>query len=118
VVPFFNPVRSRVVPAGTATEDKTIVEQEVLELIAEAAPLEPEKVQVEARSSRVDVAMTSSSGTVSGIAWTAATPSKPTRASLRLGTISKVSIHKVERDVRGFSDDHEIGVWFYTHVTF
>lgn len=57
VVPLFSPVRSRVVPAGTATEDKTIVEQEVLDLMADAAPLEPEKVQVEDRRSSADAAV-------------------------------------------------------------
>lgn len=57
VVPCFSPVRSRVVPAGTATEDRTMVEQEVLDFATAAAPVEPEKVQEEARSSSADVAI-------------------------------------------------------------
>ena len=48
LVPLFSPVRSRVVPAGTATEDKVMVVHEALDLIAEAAPVEPEKVHVAA----------------------------------------------------------------------
>jgi hypothetical protein len=119
VVPFFNPVRSRVVPAGTATEDKTMVEQEVFDLIAEAAPLAPEKVQVEARSSRVDVAITSSSGTVSGIAWTAAALSRPTRASFKLEIMLEGSVFDREPD--GFdelSDKGEIGVLLYSCIYF
>jgi hypothetical protein len=39
-----SPVRSSVVPDGTATEDNTIVAHEALDLLAAAAPLEPENV--------------------------------------------------------------------------
>jgi hypothetical protein len=49
-VPSFKSVKSSVVPDGTATSDNTIVEQDVLEALAEDAPSEPEKVQLEARS--------------------------------------------------------------------
>lgn len=70
-------MRSRVVPAGTATEERMMVEQEVLDLMAEAAPLEPEKVQVEERCSISDARVGA------GAALTAAAPSRPTRPNLR-----------------------------------
>ena len=98
-VPLFSPVRSRVVPAGTATEDKTMVEQDFLFLIAAAAPLEPEKVQLEERSSRSDATVTLATGAGAGIAFTAAAPSRPTRQSWRLGTILKKNESK-ECDVK------------------
>jgi hypothetical protein len=44
-VPELSPVKSRVVPEGTATLERTIVAQEVLDLLASAAPDDPEKVQ-------------------------------------------------------------------------
>lgn len=43
-VPEFKPVRSSVVPEGTATLLRTIVAQEVLDLLASEAPVEPENV--------------------------------------------------------------------------
>ena len=43
------PVKSKVVPDGTATAEIMIVEQEVLDLLAEEAPPDPENVQVVAR---------------------------------------------------------------------
>lgn len=46
-VPSSRLVKSRVVPDGTATSDKTIVEQDFLDSLAEAAPLEPENVHEE-----------------------------------------------------------------------
>ena len=46
VVPELRPVRSKVLPDGTARADKMIVLQEVLDLLAEEAPPDPEKVQV------------------------------------------------------------------------
>jgi hypothetical protein len=58
-----------------------MVEQEVLDSIADAAPLEPEKVQVEDRCSRADAAVGA------GAACTAAAPSRPIRPSLRQETI-------------------------------
>jgi hypothetical protein len=41
--------RSRVVPEGTVMPDKTMVEHDFCDLLAEAAPLEPVKVQLVAR---------------------------------------------------------------------
>ena len=41
--------RSKVVPEGTATLERTIVEHAVWDLEADAAPAEPEKVQLVAR---------------------------------------------------------------------
>jgi hypothetical protein len=52
VVPSFKPVRSRVVPEGTASADRMMVEHDVLDLLASEAPEEPEKVQVVALFSR------------------------------------------------------------------
>lgn len=43
------PVKSKVTPEGTATAEMMMVEQEVLDLLAEEAPADPEKVQVVAR---------------------------------------------------------------------
>lgn len=51
------PVKSSVTPDGTATDDKTMVEQDVLDLLARDAPLEPEKVQVVALLSRLGAAV-------------------------------------------------------------
>lgn len=48
---MLSPVKSSVVPAGTATLDNTMVEHEVLDLLAKAAPFEPENVQEAARFS-------------------------------------------------------------------
>lgn len=56
-VPLVRSVRSSVTPEGTATLDKTMVEQDVLDLLAEDAPLEPEKVQVVALLSRSGAAV-------------------------------------------------------------
>lgn len=64
------PVRSSVVPEGTATLDKTIVAQLAFDLLAEAAPLAPENVQ-EARLSRVAAAVTAGAA---GAAETRAAP--------------------------------------------
>jgi len=44
-VPEVRPVRSRVVPDGTATLLRTIVAQEALDFEAKEAPVDPEKVQ-------------------------------------------------------------------------
>lgn len=46
VVPLSRPVKSRVTPEGTATAERMMVEQEVFDLLANEAPLEPEKVHV------------------------------------------------------------------------
>jgi hypothetical protein len=52
-VPAVRSVKSSVVPAGTATFDKVIVEQEVLDLRTLAAPVEPENMHEAARLSKV-----------------------------------------------------------------
>jgi hypothetical protein len=49
-------VKSRVVPLGTATLERTMVAQEALDLETAAAPVDPEKVQ-EARFSRSGAAV-------------------------------------------------------------
>jgi hypothetical protein len=95
VVPLLSPVRSRVVPAGTATLFKVMVEQDFLFLMAFAAPLEPEKVQA-SRGARREKPRTSVSGTMAGAAFTAAAPSRPMRQSLRL----EAMIKKIEKNVR------------------
>ena len=41
--------RSRVVPEGTATSERTMVAHDDCDLEASAAPFEPEKVQLDAR---------------------------------------------------------------------
>jgi hypothetical protein len=43
-VPEVRPVRSKVVPDGTATLERTIVAQDVLDLLAREAPADLEKV--------------------------------------------------------------------------
>jgi hypothetical protein len=80
VVPVFSPVRSRVVPAGTTTLLRVMVEQEVLLLMAAAAPVVPEKVQ-EARGVRREVPRTLASA--AGAALTAAAPSRAIKPSLK-----------------------------------
>jgi hypothetical protein len=57
VVSSARSLRSRVVPEGTASADSTIVAQAFCEALAEAAPLEPEKVQLVARLARVGEAV-------------------------------------------------------------
>jgi hypothetical protein len=44
-VPEVRPVKSNVVPEGTATLERTMVAQDFLDLLAREAPEEPEKVQ-------------------------------------------------------------------------
>lgn len=56
-MPEFRPVRSSVTPEGTATEERMMVEQDVLDLLAEEAPLEPLKVHVVARLARSGAAV-------------------------------------------------------------
>ena len=76
-MPLVRPVRSSVVPDGTATDDSTMVEQEVFDLLAEEAPPEPEKVQVVARLSRSGAAVGAGAALPTGFATTAQ-PSKAT----------------------------------------
>lgn len=61
-VPSFRLLRSNVTPEGTATLERTIVAQDFCEALAEAAPLEPEKVQL-ARFSRLGAAVMAGSAT-------------------------------------------------------
>jgi hypothetical protein len=56
-VPELRPVRSRVTPEGTATDDMMIVEHEILDLLADDAPPDPEKVHVVALFSRFGAAV-------------------------------------------------------------
>lgn len=56
-------VKSRVVPDGTATEDSTMVEHELFDLLASDAPLDPENVQVVARLSSEAAGVTCGSAT-------------------------------------------------------
>lgn len=61
-VPELRPVRSKVVPEGTARAERMIVEQEVLDLLAEEAPPDPENVQVVARLASSGAAVGSGTG--------------------------------------------------------
>ena len=61
-MPSLRLVRSRVLPAGTATFERTIVAQDFLLAEAADAPLEPEKVQVVARLERSAAAVGSGAG--------------------------------------------------------
>lgn len=77
LVPELRPVRSSVVPDGTATFDNTMVEHEVLDLLAEAAPFEPENVQEVARFSSVAGAVTAGAGAASTVDERKASPARP-----------------------------------------
>lgn len=79
----FNPVKSRVVPEGTATLERTIVAQEVLDLLAEAAPFEPEKVQLAARSSMLAALVTRGAGAATGLARVQAMPQAASKRLVR-----------------------------------
>jgi hypothetical protein len=86
VVPSFRPVKSNVVPEGTATADSTMVEQAVLDLLADEAPLDPEKVQLVALSANCGAAVTWALAG-SGSACTAAAPKSPKMQNLVLATM-------------------------------
>lgn len=77
MVPELRPVKSSVVPDGTATFDKTMVEHEVLDLLAEAAPFEPENVQEVARFSSLAGAVTAGAGAASTTDEKKASPARP-----------------------------------------
>jgi hypothetical protein len=62
-----------------------MVEQEVLAAMAEAAPLEPVKVQLDARRSSAEATVGTMS--VAGAAWTEAAPRRAMTQSLMLGTM-------------------------------
>lgn len=76
-VPELRPVKSSVVPDGTATFDKMMVEHEVLDLLAEAAPLEPENVHEAARFSSVAGAVTAGAGAANATEEKTASPARP-----------------------------------------
>jgi hypothetical protein len=89
VVPSARSLRSSVVPAGTATFDKTIVEQVFCAAIAEAAPVAPEKVQL-ARFSRVlDGAIT---GSATGEAITSAAEARSTREPISFNIMMAIAL--------------------------
>lgn len=70
-----SPVKSSVVPDGTATAESTIVAQAVFDLLADDAPLDPEKVQLVARCSNFGAAVTWAFAG-SGRAWAATAPKR------------------------------------------
>ena len=59
--------RSKVVPDGTATLDRIMVEHDACDLLADDAPFEPEKVQVVALFARA--AAGSGGGVMAGAGW-------------------------------------------------
>jgi hypothetical protein len=61
-------LRSRVVPDGTATSDRMIVEQDFCDALAEAAPEEPEKVQDVALLAKLGASVMEGSATGEAIA--------------------------------------------------
>lgn len=65
VVPSLRPVKSKVVPEGTARAERMMVEHEVFDLLAEDAPPDPENVQVVARLARSGAAVGSGTGEAS-----------------------------------------------------
>jgi hypothetical protein len=58
--------RSKVVPDGTATLERIMVEHDACDLLADDAPLEPEKVQVVALFA---IAAGSGGGVMAGAGW-------------------------------------------------
>lgn len=56
-------LKSSVVPEGTATSDKIIVEHDCCDLLALEAPLEPEKVQLVALFSKLGASVIAGSAT-------------------------------------------------------
>lgn len=94
--------RSRVTPDGTAMLDRTMVEHDFWEALAEAAPLEPEKVQLVARFTR----LTSGAGVTAGAAAGSATgeaKAEAARAAIRVKTrgamVNKAGLNAVFRCV-------------------
>ena len=65
-------------PDGTAIAERMMVEHEVLDLLAEEAPAEPEKVQVVALSLRFGAAV--GAGAAAGIAKTELIAERATRS--------------------------------------
>ncbi len=79
-------VKSSVVPDGTARADRTMVAQEVLDTLAEAAPLAPLKVQLSARLATAFLMLGLGVTAGDGAATTATAPS---RAAWRKETMAK-----------------------------
>lgn len=86
-------LRSKVVPDGTATFDRMIVEQDACDLLAEAAPVEPEKVQEVARLAKLGASvMAGAAGSAAGEAMEptakAATKREPKSLDIAGGGLS------------------------------
>jgi hypothetical protein len=69
-VPEIRPVRSKTKPDGTSTLERIMVVQDALDLLAAAAPEDPEKVH-EALLARSGAAVGAGAGTAAGAAATA-----------------------------------------------
>jgi hypothetical protein len=80
-----------VVPEGTATADSTMVEHAVLDLLADEAPLDPENVQLVARSANFGAAVTWAAAG-SGRACAAAAPKRPRMQSFVLAIMTNRNI--------------------------
>lgn len=80
-------LRSKVVPDGTATLDKIIVEQEDCDLLAEAAPEEPEKVQEVALFAKLGASVMAGSATGEAMTPTAKAATKREPKSLDIASI-------------------------------
>jgi hypothetical protein len=61
--------RSKVVPDGTATLDRIMVEHDACDLLADDAPLEPEKVQVVALFARAGSGGAVTTGLATATGW-------------------------------------------------
>ena len=79
-------LRSKVVPDGTATLDKMIVEQEDCDLLAEAAPEEPEKVQEVALLAKLGASVMAGSATGEAMTPTAKAATKREPKSLDIAS--------------------------------
>lgn len=79
-------LRSRVVPDGTATSDRMMVEQEACDLLAEAAPEEPEKVQEVARFAKLGASVMAGSATGEAMTPTAKAATKKEPKSLAIAS--------------------------------
>jgi hypothetical protein len=79
-------LRSRVVPDGTATSDRMMVEQEACDLLAEAAPEEPEKVQEVARLAKLGASVMAGSATGEAMTPTAKAATKKEPKSLGIAS--------------------------------
>lgn len=66
VVSSSRSLRSRVVPEGTATSERMIVEQDFCDLLALDAPLDPEKVQLVALLARLGASVIAGAASATG----------------------------------------------------